>query len=43
MIPLPEGLLGSDSYCFDIVESDESLKQYVIRRIQEAYKNVCES
>ena len=38
---IPEGLLGSDGYCFDIVESDEPLKKYVIKRIQEAYENVC--
>jgi hypothetical protein len=35
---IPEGLLGSDGYCFDITESNEYLKQYVHRRIQEAYE-----
>lgn len=38
---IPEGLLGSDGYCFDIIESDEPLKKYVSNRIQEAYENVC--
>lgn len=38
---IPEGLLGSDGYCFDIIESDEPLKEYVCERIQEAYENVC--
>ena len=38
---IPEGLLGSDGYCFDIIESDEPLKKYVCERIQEAYENVC--
>jgi hypothetical protein len=38
---IPEGLLGSDGYCFDITESNEHLKQYVRRRIQEAYENSC--
>ena len=38
---IPEGLLGSDGYCFDIVESDEPLKEYVNKRIQEAYGSAC--
>jgi hypothetical protein len=36
---IPEGLLGSDGYCFDIVESDEPLNEYVRKRIQEAYES----
>jgi hypothetical protein len=36
---IPGGLLGSDGYCFDITESDESLKVYVGQRIQEAYEH----
>lgn len=40
---IPKGLLGSDGYCFDITESNEHLKQYVRRRIQEAYENSCKS
>ena len=36
---IPGGLLGSDGYCFDITESDESLKEYVGQRIQEAYEH----
>lgn len=35
---IPEGLLGSDGHCFDIDEVDESLVQYVRKRIQEAYE-----
>lgn len=38
---IPEGLLGSDGYCFDILESDDPLKEYVGKRIQEAYENAC--
>jgi len=34
---IPEGLLGDDGYCFDLVEADESLTTYVRNRIQEAY------
>ena len=36
---IPEGLLESDGYCFDITEPDERLKHYVLKRIQEAYEN----
>jgi len=35
---IPEGLLGDDGYCFDLVNADESLAGYVRQRIQEAYK-----
>lgn len=34
---IPEGLLGDDGYCFDLVEADEPLATYVRKRIQEAY------
>ncbi|MBW2178414.1 MAG: hypothetical protein JRH03_16020 [Deltaproteobacteria bacterium] len=34
---IPEGLLGDDGYCFDLVDADESLMAYVRQRIQEAY------
>lgn len=36
---IPEGLLGSDGYCFDISEADNALSEYVQQRIQEAYAN----
>jgi len=35
---IPEGLLGDDGYCFDLVDADKSLAGYVRQRIQEAYK-----
>jgi hypothetical protein len=38
---IPEGLLGSDGYCFDITETDKKLEAYVNKRIQEAYENAC--
>jgi hypothetical protein len=34
---IPEGLLGSDGYCFDITEADKALADYVRRRMREAY------
>ena len=34
---IPEGLLGTDGYCFDISEADEPLKAYVGQRIHEAH------
>lgn len=34
---IPEGLLGSDGYCFDISEADNALAEYVQQRIHEAY------
>ena len=40
---IPEGLLGSDGYCFDITDSDEHIKEYVRRRIQQAYDSACKS
>jgi hypothetical protein len=36
---IPEGLLGSDGYCFDLTEHNDALVDYVRRRIQEAYEN----
>lgn len=36
---IPGGLLGSDGYCFDISESEDTLREYVGIRIQEAYEN----
>ncbi len=36
---IPEGLLGDDGYCFDLVDADESLTTYVRQRIHEAYKS----
>ena len=38
---IPEGLLGSDGYCFDLTESDKALEEYARQRIQEAYKHAC--
>lgn len=38
---IPEGLLGSDGYCFDLTEHDDALVDYVRRRIQKAYENAC--
>ena len=38
---IPEGLLGADGYCFDIIDSDEHIKEYVAERIREAYENAC--
>jgi hypothetical protein len=38
---IPEGLLGSDGYCFDLTESSEALEDYVRQRIEEAYENAC--
>lgn len=39
---IPEGLLGADGYCFDITESDDSLEEYVRKRMNEAYKSAAE-
>jgi hypothetical protein len=36
---IPGGLLGSDGYCFDISEGDDTLKEYVAARIREGYEN----
>jgi hypothetical protein len=36
---IPEGLLGDDGYCFDLVEADESLTAYVRQRMQESYNS----
>jgi hypothetical protein len=40
---IPDGLLGSDGYCFDIIDPDERVKEYVVARIQEAYENALKS
>jgi len=34
---VPEGLLGEDGYCFDLIEDDESMISYIGQRIDEAY------
>ena len=36
---IPEGLLGDDGYCFDLLEADQALVTYVRNRIQEAYNS----
>lgn len=36
---IPEGLLGSDGYCFDITEPDATQRDYIRQRIYEAYEN----
>ena len=33
---IPEGLSGSDGYCFDMFDNDEVLAQYLLARISEA-------
>ena len=33
---IPEGLSGSDGYCFDMFDNDEVLAQYLLARIAEA-------
>lgn len=33
---IPEGLSGSDGYCFDMYDNDEVLAQYILARISEA-------
>ncbi len=37
---VPEGLLGEDGYCFDLIENDESMISYIGKRIDEAYAYV---
>jgi hypothetical protein len=39
---IPGGLLGLDGYCFDITEPDEYLREYVVKRIQQAYENAAD-
>jgi hypothetical protein len=34
---VPEGLLGEDGYCFDLIEYDESMISYIGQRIDEAH------
>ena len=35
---IPEGLLGSDGYCFDLDEYDEQDVAYIKERLNDAYK-----
>ncbi|SPD72980.1 conserved hypothetical protein [uncultured Desulfobacterium sp.] len=35
---VPNGILGEDGYCFDVLEYEESLLSYVEQRIDEAYE-----
>lgn len=35
---IPEGLLGSDGYCFDLDEYDEQGVAYIKERLNDAYK-----
>lgn len=36
---IPGGLAGSDGYCFDMFDDDETLGQYLLGRIAEAAKS----
>lgn len=40
---IPEGLLGSDGYCFDLDEYDESTVSYIKARLDEAYEHAAAS
>jgi len=40
---IPGGLLGSDGYCFDLDEYDESTVEYLKVRLSEAWKNAAAS
>jgi len=40
---IPGGLLGSDGYCFDLDEYDESTVEYLKARLSEAWKNAAAS
>ncbi|MBW2616439.1 MAG: hypothetical protein JRD02_09735 [Deltaproteobacteria bacterium] len=40
---VPEGLLGEDGYCFDLIEYDESMISYIGQRIDEAHAFVSEA
>ncbi len=35
---IPEGLAGGDGYCFDMYEADARMADYLVARLQEAYK-----
>ncbi len=35
---IPEGLLGSDGYCFDLDEYDENAVNYLKERLNDAYR-----
>lgn len=39
---IPGGLLGSDGYCFDAMDADEKMKNYLKERIREAWENARE-
>jgi hypothetical protein len=39
---VPEGLLGEDAVCFDLMEYDDSELDYIENRFDEAYKIVCD-
>lgn len=40
---IPEGLLGSDGYCFDLDEYDESTVEYLKTRLSEAWRSAADS
>lgn len=40
---IPEGLLGSDGYCFDLDEHDESAVEYLKTRLSEALQSAAAS
>ena len=40
---IPEGLLGSDGYCFNIDEYDESTIEYIKVRLDEAWEHAATS
>jgi hypothetical protein len=40
---VPEGLLGEDGYCFDLIEYDESMISYIGQRIDEAHAFVSDT
>ena len=35
---IPDGLAGGDGYCFDMYEADDKMTDYLVARLQEAYK-----
>jgi hypothetical protein len=36
---IPEGLLGKDGYCFDILENDHAFIEYIILKIDESFSS----